>query len=325
MAKKKKWDVVVVGGANYDYLVQGPQLPGPGETVQGNEFQEAPGGKGANQAVAVARLGARVALVARIGNDARGDQIMACLATEGVDTTYVVRDIEAQTGVALIQVTEGGEKQILAAPGANRRLTVTDVQQAAAIIQAAQVLLTQLETPLASVVTAVRLGHAAGVPVILDPAPPVTLSDDLLRLVAVIKPNAGEAKALTNLQVHDRNSARQAAQHLLQRGVGAVAVQAGDEGNLLVWGDSEQWLPKVPVASIDATGAGDAFAAALAVALAEGRTLAEAGLFANAAAALKTTKLGARQCLPWSIRLALPLRVGRFDNRLCSYRTISNS
>jgi ribokinase len=153
---KKKWDVIVVGGANYDYLVRGPQLPRPGDTVQSKEFREAPGGKGANQAVGAARLGARVALVARIGTDERGQRIREALATEGVDMTYVFSDADAQTGVALIQVAEDGKKQIAVAPGANHRLTAVDVQQAAATIQAAHVLLTQLETPLESVVAAER-------------------------------------------------------------------------------------------------------------------------------------------------------------------------
>ena len=303
---QKTWDVVVVGGANYDYWVRGAQIPKVGDTVQGNEFQEAPGGKGANQALAAARLGARVAFVARIGTDACGERIMANLAAEGVDTSHVVRDAQVQTGVALIHVAENGAKQIMAFPGANQHLSVADIQQASALLQETYVLLTQLETPIESVVAAARLSHAAGAMILLDPAPPPVQADtssnqllaELLRFVTVIKPNAREAELLTGVPVRDRDSARQAAQQLLAQGVGAVAVQAGDEGNLLVWPEGEEWLPKLPVASIDATGAGDAFAAALAVTLAEGRTLSEAATFANAAAALKTTKLGAQAGLP---------------------------
>jgi len=308
---KRAWDIVVVGGANYDYLVRGRQLPGPGDTVQGDEFQAAPGGKGANQAVAAARLGARVALVARIGADERGDQILARLAAEGVDTTYVFRDPQAQTGVALVQVSEGGEKQILVAPGANANFTPADVAQAAPMLQAARILVTQLEIPLESVSAAIRRAHAARAQVILDPAPPQKLSPDWLRMVDVVKPNAGEAKSLTGVQVQDRISARDAARQLLKRGVKAVAIQAGEEGNLLIWHEDEQWLPKIPVKSVDTTGAGDAFAAALAVALAEGRPLTEAGPFANAAAALTTTKLGAQAALPYRAAvLALANKAG---------------
>lgn len=294
----KKWDVVVVGGANYDYLVRGSHLPGPGDTVQGETFQEAPGGKGANQAVAAARLGARVAFVARIGTDPHGDQIMERLAAEGVNTTRVIHDSDAPTGVALVQVSEQGEKQILVAPGANRRLNMADIERAAPALETTHILLTQLEISLESVKAAVRLGGGSQAQIVLDPAPPLDLPDEFLRMVDVVKPNAGEAESLTGVKVQDRNSARKAAQQLLERWVKVVAIQAGDEGDLLVWPEREQWLPRLLVESVDATGAGDAFAAALAVALAEGRPLAEAGLFANAAAALTTTKLGAQTALP---------------------------
>jgi ribokinase len=186
----------------------------------------------------------------------------------------------------------------MTAPGANLRLTAEDGRTATPAINSARVVLIQLEIPLESVLTAARLADQAGAKVILDPAPPVPVPDELLLLVDVLKPNSSEAEVLTDIHVQDRASARQAAQQLLERGVGAVAIQAGEEGDLLVWRDGEQWLPRLPVKSVDATGAGDAFAAALAVALSEGRSLAEAGSFASAAAALKTTKLGAQAGLP---------------------------
>src|SRR5207248_2224845 len=170
----------------------------------------------------------------------------------------------------------------LTAPGANRQRTVADLRAAERTIAAARVVLVQLEVPLEAVGAALRLGRDAGAQVVLDPAPPTPLPDELLRLVDVIKPNADEARALTGVAVGDRASAREAAERLLERGVRAAAVQAGGEGNLLVSHDHEYWLPKIPVASVDATGAGDAFAAAIAVMLAEGRSLEEAGRFANA-------------------------------------------
>jgi ribokinase len=298
MNRKNSRNIVVVGGANMDYLVRGPKLPKPGETAMGDEFQEAPGGKGANQAVAATRLGAHVSFVARVGRDERGKRILKRLKDEGVDTRYVPRDEEEQTGVALILVGEGGEKEILTAPGANGRLSVNDVRQAAKVIQSAPILLMQFGVPLEPVMFAARLAHEAGAKIILDPAPPIPLPDDLLPMVSVIKPNAREAEALTGIQVHDRNSARKAAKHLLTRGVGAVAVQAGDEGNLIITSEQEYWLPIIPVKSVDATGAGDAFAAALTVALSEERSWSEAGAWASAAAALTTTKLGAQAGLP---------------------------
>jgi ribokinase len=298
MAQTILWDIVVVGGANTDYLVRGPKLPTPGATVEGDVFQEAPGGKGANQAVAAARLGARVTLVARVGVDDRGSTLVAQLLAEGVDTRYLVCDAEETTGVALVMVGDGGKKQILTAPGANRRLAVADVKAAAAAIAATRVVLIQCEIPLEAVMAAARLGREAGAHVVLDPAPPAALPDELLRLVDIIKLNAGEANVLTSVRVQDRASARTAAQRLLARGVGAVAVQAGEEGNLLVWRDGECWLPQLSVETVDATGAGDAFAAALAVGVAEGHSLQEAGPAANAAAALATTALGAQAGLP---------------------------
>lgn len=298
MSRKNSWDIVVLGGANMDYLVRGEELPEPGETVKGDVFQEAPGGKGANQAVAATRLGARVALVARVGKDRRGKEILNNLKEQGVDTKFVVRDGTSHTGVALVMVEEGGEKQIMTAPGVNRELSVDEVHRAARAIQSARVLLTQLEVPIEALRLAARLAHEAGVKIVLDPSPPKSLPDELIRLVSVIKPNASEAEALTGVASRDRESARQAAKQLLERGVGAVAVQAGGEGNLIVTPEQEYWFPLIPVQGIDATGAGDAFAAALAVGLLEDRPWPEIGSLASSAAALKTTKLGAQAGLP---------------------------
>ncbi len=298
MTEVRQWDVVVVGSVNTDYVAKGERLPQPGETVSGDTFLIEAGGKGANQAVAAARLGGRVALVARVGADDRGDDMLRHLAGESVDTRHVQRDPEAPTGATLIFVDDQGQKTIAAVLGANRRFSVEDVHAARDTIASARVLLTQLEVPLEPVLEATRIAHDAGARVVLDPAPAIPLPDDLLRLLDVIRPNAGEAEKLTGVHVHDRDSARAAALRLLDRGVGAVGVQAGQDGNLLVWRGGERWMPLLPVNSVDATGAGDAFAAALAVALAEGRSLDDAGPFANAAAALATTALGAQGGLP---------------------------
>ena len=325
-ARHATYDVVVVGGANVDYLVRGPALPTPGATVRGTEFQEAPGGKGANQAVAAARLGAHVALVARVGADRRGDDLLERLAAEGVETCYVVRDQSERTGVAVVQVDARGEKQILTAPGANLRLGVGDVEAAGPLIRSARVLLTQLEAPLDTAMEAARVAHDAGARVVLDPAPAIPLPDELLRLLDVIRPNAGEARVLTSVEVRDRASARRAADVLLARGAGAAVVQAGGEGNLLVWSSGEYWLPHIPVVSVDATGAGDAFAAALAVQLAEECSLPEAGRFASAAAALATMKLGAQAALPGRAEvLALLAEQGAAARTGAGANTVTNT
>jgi ribokinase len=303
-AAERRWDIVVVGGANWDFLVRGPKLPAPGGTVSGDDFQEAPGGKGANQAVAAARLGARVALVARVGTDAYGTRILERLRAEGVGVDRVARDDHASTGIALIQVGGDGEKQILTAPGANTRLSIADVDASRSIMERAAVLLVQLEPPVQVVDASVRIAHEAGARVVLDPAPPpaAPLTDALLRHVDLVRPNSEEAAALTGVRVHDRDSARVAANALVDRGIHTAVVQAGSSGDLMVWhaadGRRECWLPHFDVRSIDATGAGDAFAAALAVMLAERRPLADAGRFASAAAALTTTRLGAQAALP---------------------------
>ena len=292
------FDVVVVGKANMDFLVRGPRLPGPGMSVNGDAFQEAPGGKGANQAVGAARLGARVALVAHVGDDVRGAAVVAALRLEGVEVGHVSRDPSAATGVGLCQVARSGEKQILSYPGANALLTAARVRAAGEAIRSAKVVLCQLGVPIDAVMEAVRMAKSAGAQVMLDPGPPAPLPNELIALLDVIRPNTSEAQILTGIQVRDRLSAREAARDLLRRGAKAAAVQAGELGDLLAWAEEESWLPRFEVARVDATGAGDAFASAFAVALAEGWPLADAGPFASAAAALATTKLGAQASLP---------------------------
>lgn len=288
------WDVVVVGSINIDYTVRADALPRPGETVRGTELQVAFGGKGANQAVAVSRLGRRVGLIGRVGDDAVGYEVLEGLRGAGVDVERVAPEPHLPTGAALITVDPQGQKQITFAPGANARVTVEDVRSAAGRIRAAKALVVQLEIPLEPVIEALRIAHTAGVMTVLDPAPALLLSDEVYQLVDAIKPNAHEAEALTGIPVHDRDTARQAGKRLLSRGVLKIAaVSAGDTGNLLLTADEEHWLPRIPVRSVDATGAGDAFTAALAVSLIEGRSPGEAGRCASAAAALATTATGA--------------------------------
>jgi len=292
------YDVAVVGKANIDYLVRGPRLPAPGQSVNGDAFQEAAGGKGANQAVAAARLGARVTLVARVGRDARGDAVLARLHDEAVDTRFVTRDPEAPTGVALCQVSASGEKQILSAAGANARLTAACVREAQPALTSARIVLCQLGVPLDALEETVRIARTVRAPVMLDPGPPTPLPNALIAQLDVIRANMSEAQVLTGIRVRDRASAREAAKDLLRRGVRMVAVQAGEEGDLILTRDGETWLPRFEVKRLDATGAGDAFASAFAVCLAEGKRLEEAGRFASAAAALATTVLGAQASLP---------------------------
>jgi ribokinase len=296
-ASDREFDVVVLGGINTDFVVRGRELPGPGDSRDGLAFLQGPGGKGANAAVAATRLGARAAIIGRVGDDGRGRMLLAGLADQGVNVACVTVDKESPTGAAVIQVDASGQKQILAALGANLTLTVENIDAAAKIIRSSRVLLMQLEVPVQCVAAAARIAKSAAVRIMLDPAPPRALPDDLVTMTHVIRANAGEIEQLTGVHVRDRTSGRQAARVLLGRGVDVVIV-ATEGGNLLVSDAGETWLPQLPVDRVDETGAGDAFAAAFAVALAEGQSLRDGGRFASAAAALATATLGAQTGLP---------------------------
>jgi len=298
IAAVKPFDIVVVGGINSDFVLRGKALPAPGETVMCDTYFEGPGGKGANQAVAAARLGARVAIIGCVGKDKRGDAVLDNLRREKVDTSFVARHSKAPTGVALIIVDESGEKSIGACMGANHRLTPADVRRAKNALSSCRVLLMQFEAPDAALVAAAKMAKKSGAKVVLDPAPPRSVPTELLPLLDIIRPNSSEAEFLTGIKVTDRASAQQAADALMKQGPRAVALQAGHRGDLFVWDGGEEYLPHFKVKSIDATGAGDAFAAGLSVGLAEGKTLSEAGRIASATAALKTLKLGAQAGLP---------------------------
>jgi ribokinase len=285
--------IVVIGSVNSDLVVRGPRIPLPGETVTGGTFLRADGGKGANQAVAAARAGADVTFVARVGEDDLGQVAVAGLAAEGIDVRHVGQDPDLSTGVALIMVDEAGENAISVAPGANASLSVDDVEEARAVIESADVLLTQLETPLPAVERAAAIASAAGVTVILNPAPARPLPDSLMALVDVLTPNEGEAMYLSS---EDRPSA--AASKLRDLGVTTVVVTLGAGGALIATEDRESSVPGFPVVAVDTTSAGDAFSGYLAVSIAEGLDLAGAVRRACAAGALATTVHGARPSLP---------------------------
>jgi len=290
-------EVLVIGGANFDYAIKGPRLPEPGSTVVGDTMHEAPGGKGANQAVAVSRLDGNVAFIGRVGADARGRGILAKLSDEAVDTGYCVIDGEAETGVAVIMIDGKGQKSIMTAPGANLRLGPEDIERARPLFGHLKVVLLQLEVGLPVTIAAAKLGRAGKAMVVLDAGPPIELPDELLGSLDVVRANENEASVITGVEVKDVNSARKAGHELRRRGVGAACI-ATKGGNLLVFGSDELWLPHQNVESVDATGAGDAFVAGIAVGLAENRSLSEAAWLGNVASALKTTRVGAQAGLP---------------------------
>ncbi len=290
--------VVVVGSANTDMVVGSDRLPAAGETVLGGTFLMAAGGKGANQAVAAARLGAEVSLVARLGSDIFGDQSLAGFERERIDTRFVVRDPNAPSGVALILVDAGGENLISVAPGANARLSVADVESARAVIEGAAIVLLQLEVPLDAVGRTAEIAADAGVPVILDPAPAQELDAGLLATVSILTPNESEAERLTGIPVGDRSSAHRAATELRARGVESVVLTLGARGCYLLSATHEELVPAPTVEAVDTTAAGDTFNGALAWQLANGVSLRTAAEVASRAAALSVTRRGAQPSMP---------------------------
>jgi ribokinase len=248
--------------------------------------------------VAAARLGAEVFLIGRVGDEPRGHDLVDGLHLEGINTRFIGFEPNRTSGAAIISVDEDGEKQISAALGANLTLQPAHVREAEEVIAGASVLLMQFESPVKCVMEAARLARRHGVKVVLDPAPPTNFPKELLKLVFAIRPNSDEAEHLTGVKVKDRPSARKAALALLRKGAQVAAVQAGQAGDLIVSADEEFLVPRLNVKSLDATGAGDAFAAGLAVAIAENMPLHEAARFANVTAALSTTQFGAQAGMP---------------------------
>ncbi|HAG82718.1 MAG TPA: ribokinase [Cyanobacteria bacterium UBA12227] len=290
--------ILVFGSINIDLVTKTPRLPIAGETLQGYDFFTAPGGKGANQAVAAARLGIATHLVGRVGNDDFGRQLLANLQVAGVHTDGVLVDTSITSGIAVITVDDAGENQIIIIPGANGQLDESDVERLKGLLPGATALLMQLEIPLSRVLSAAQAAHAANVPVILDPAPAQNLPDELYPLVDIITPNQLEASHLVGFPVNEIETAHQAATVLRQRGVATVIVKLGAQGAYCTTASETFFVPAFSVQAVDTVAAGDAFNGALAVALAEGLSLREAVLWGVAAGAISVTKAGAQPSLP---------------------------
>jgi ribokinase len=291
--------IVVVGSLNMDLVVRMPQIPRPGETLLGGVFKTFPGGKGANQAVAAARLGAHVTMIGCVGGDAFGQEMRDTLTAEGIDTTHVLVHPESATGVALIQVDAKGQNSIAVASGANFQLTSTDVEKAMQAIESFDVLVMPLETPLETIYTAAKIASQRGVKVLLNPAPAQVLNSDLLELVDVLLPNEYEVALMTGLPpLQSAADVRSAAEKLLSLGVKNLMVTMGSQGAMLFDGKLESNISACPVQAVDSTAAGDCFVGALAVGLCEGKSLLSAAEFASAAAAISVTRDGAQPSLP---------------------------
>ncbi len=288
--------VIVVGSSNTDMIVRADRLPMPGETVLGGDLTTAAGGKGANQAVAAARLGAHVTFVARVGTDMFGQRSLQGFRREGLNLTYLLQDPVSPSGVALIVVGPRGQNIIAVAPGANRNLSAADVAAAQPAIAQARVMALQLEIPINTVMAAALAGRQAGLIVILNPAPAEALPAALYEVVDILTPNEREAALLTGLSPDQPEAAAAA---LLARGVGVVIVTLGEEGLVLAQrGQPPRRVPEFRVDAVDSTAAGDAFSGGLAAALARGDDLDSAVRYAQAVAAISVTRHGAQPSLP---------------------------
>jgi ribokinase len=290
--------LVVVGSLNMDLVVRTPHLPRPGETILGREFMRAPGGKGANQTVAAAKLGATVHMVGRVGGDDFGRALRDNLRAAGADDTCVSTENSAATGIAIIEVEDSGQNTIIVAPGANAHVTRDDVDEARSIVASSQAVIAQLEIPLDTVGYALNMAHAAKVLTILNPAPAQPLSTELLSVVDLLVPNETEAAQLTGVEVKDEAGAEQAARQLQERGARAVVITLGERGALALNAQGARRVPAFRVKAIDTTAAGDAFVGALATAYAAHRDLDAALREASAAGALAATRLGAQPSMP---------------------------
>lgn len=290
--------ICVIGSANLDLIFRTQRLPQPGETLAGHSLQQCMGGKGANQAVAAARLGAHVTFVARVGNDAFGIQAVQAYQSDGIDTSFVHRDANLPTGTAAILVDDQAENCIIVVGGANQALTSQNIQNASLAIEQADLVLCQLETPVQASIAAFRIARAAGVTTVLTPAPVASVTDELLSLCDVCVPNMTEVAALVNSSVQSRDDAELAANLLRQRGVQRVVLTMGSKGALVVDETGATFIPPCNFKAIDTTGAGDAFTAALAVSLAEGFDIRGAARRASLVAALSVTRVGTQTSFP---------------------------
>lgn len=289
--------IVVIGSSNTDMVVRSEHLPRPGESVLGGDFMMAGGGKGANQAIAVARMGHNVVFSAAVGRDMFGDAAVAGYQRFGVDTSYIVRK-DTPSGIALIMVDGAGQNSISVALGANNCLTAEDVMPALKSVSAGDIVLLQLEIPMSTVDACVAVAAAKGAKVVLNPAPAAVVSEQTLSKLYLITPNQTEAQTLTGIEVVDEASATAAAKALTAKGVERVVITMGSQGSLLYEDGVSEIIPAHKVSAVDTTAAGDVYNGALCAAIAEGMSLGDALRFATKAAAISVTRAGAQPSVP---------------------------
>jgi ribokinase len=292
-------EIVVVGSSNTDMVIRASHIPAPGETILGGEFFMNAGGKGANQAVAAARLGGKVTFIAKVGKDIFGDKAIKGFINEGINTDYIAVDEFKPSGIALITVDDKAENSIVVASGANNTIVKQDIDKAIEQIKKADIILLQLEIPVNIVEYVAETGKQFGKKVILNPAPAQKLSDNIYNSLYIITPNETEAEILTGIKVTDIQSAEKAAKVLRDKGVEIVIITMGEKGAYILTDKISELIPGRKVKAIDTTAAGDTFNGALAVAIADNKEIKEAVKFANTAASISVTKLGAQSSAPY--------------------------
>ena len=291
--------IAVIGSSNTDLVFQTTKFPQPGETVIGGEFNTFAGGKGANQAVAASRLGGDVFFIARVGNDAFGEESIKGFLKDNIHTNYVFKDDNYPTGVASIVIDENGQNTIVVAPGANNQLSVADIDKSLDAIEKASIVLIQLEISMDTVRYVLKKLSDLGKRIILNPAPAQKIGDSLYSKIYLITPNETEAFLLSGIKVNSTKSASKAADVFIEKGVKNVIITMGEKGAFFKNAKEQFHIPANKALVKDTTAAGDIFNGAVAVALAEGRNWKEAILFANAAAAIGVSRLGAQASVPY--------------------------
>ena len=290
--------IVVVGSSNMDLVAKAPRIPVPGETLTGTEFFMVPGGKGANQATAAAKLGAEVIFVAKLGLDVFAAKSLENFKSVNINTKHIEQLDGVPSGIAIIAIDDDGQNIIIVVPGANGKLTPADVDKAGSDITSAAAVVAQLEVPIETVEQAAKVANKNNVPFILDPAPARPLSDELLSMVDIIKPNETEAEIITGIKVTNQASAAKAADALIAKGVKTVIITLGEKGLMLASKETKEMIPGNKVKAVDTTAAGDAFTGSLAYGLANGNSIKDAAAYANVVAAISVTRYGAQPSMP---------------------------
>ncbi len=300
ISRMNSLQIYVMGSSNTDMVVKTEKLPKPGETVMGGVFLMNHGGKGANQAVAAARLEGDVNFIASLGADMLGSKALSQFQKEGINTDFVIQNKETPSGVALITVDENGENCIVVAPGANERLSKNTMELALQKISSGSILLLQLEIPISTVEAAVKLGYQKGLKIILNPAPAGKINTEVFKYLYALTPNESEAEELTGIAINDMDSVREAAMKIFNMGVTHVIITLGKNGAFILNEEYSELIEAPVVKAQDTTAAGDCFNGALAVALSKNKSVREAVIFACKAASLSVTKMGAQASMPTS-------------------------